>query len=165
MSCVLSEVSWDWNELRIFFPFFCKSVHREALDGIWHCLTFHIFIKLWPHRGLGKETGCWDKEWVGICLLTRYSVTKCISFIITFSTLLIEKLGNDDTQIVFQKILWTYWLLRNICVAKWDVLLLRGCLAQLVSTQIQGKWMGRKICPPLNGLRCGTESCTQNMIL
>lgn len=52
---VLSEVLWDWRELRIFFPFFCKSVHWEALDGIWHCLIFHVFIKLWPHRGsVGK---------------------------------------------------------------------------------------------------------------
>lgn len=103
-----------------------------------------------------KETRCWDKEWVGICPLTRYSAAKCISFIITFSTLLIEK-RDDDTQILFQKMLWTYWLVRNICVAKWDILLLKGwCLVALVPTQIQGKRMGIKICPPPNSLRYGT---------
>lgn len=78
------------------------SVHSEALDGTWHCLTFLIFIEVWPQR-LHKETRCWDKERVGILPLARYSVTKYISFIITFSTLLIEKLDNDDTQDPFSE--------------------------------------------------------------
>lgn len=147
------HLGWHWHELCVEWSLVGLKWTRNLLSFLlqvcpqgslrWHLALSHcscLYRTLATQR-LCKETRCWDKEWVGICPLTRYSVTKCISFITTFSTLLIEKLGNDDTQILFQKILWTCWLVGSICVA--DVLLLKGwCLVALVPTQVQGKWMG-----------------------
>lgn len=58
--CVLSEALGDWNEPRIssfllFFFSLCKSIHSRAVDGIWHCLTFHFFIEAWPQRGCVRK--------------------------------------------------------------------------------------------------------------
>lgn len=99
--CVLSEALGDWNEPRIssfLFFFFPLQVYPQQSHGWYLALShFSLLYRSLATERLCKETRCWDEEWVGILPLARYRVTKYISFIITFSTLLIEKLDNDDT--------------------------------------------------------------------